>query len=84
MLFCLIGAAILGGIIGVAFSDGTFFCGLGGQIVHGVFSIACFTLVGVASWRFGWKIGLLVLLLLFIASNVGLSLHKYLRKARFR
>jgi uncharacterized membrane protein SpoIIM required for sporulation len=48
--------------------------------VHGVFSIACFTLVGVAFWRFGWKIGLLDFLLVFIASNVGLRLHKYLRK----
>jgi hypothetical protein len=42
-------------------------------------SIACFTLVGAAFWRFGWKIGLLDLLLVFIASNVGLRLHKYLR-----
>ena len=48
--------------------------------MHGVFSIACFTLVGVAFWRFGWKIGLLDLLLVFIASNVGLRLHEYLRK----
>ena len=81
MLFCLIGATIiLGAIIGFAFSDGAFFCGLGGQIVHGVLSIACFTLVGVAFWRFGWKIGLLDLLLVFIASNVGLRLHKHVRK----
>ena len=38
-----------------------------------------FTLVGAAFWRFGWKIGLLDLLLVFTASNVGLRLHKYLR-----
>ena len=57
-----------------------FFWRLAGQIVHGALSIACFTLVGAAFWRFGWKIGLLDLLLVFIASNVGLRLHKYLRK----
>ena len=77
MLFCLIGATIiLGATIGFAFNDGAFFCGLGGQIVHGVLSIACFILVGVAFWRFGWKIGLLDLLLVIIASNVGLALHR--------
>jgi len=27
--------------------------------MQGVLSIACFTLVGAAFWRFGWKIGLL-------------------------
>jgi hypothetical protein len=44
--------------------------------VQGVLSIACFILVGIAFWRFGWKIGLLDLLLVIIASNVGLALHK--------
>ena len=82
MLCCLIGATIiLGAIIGfVDFSEGAFFRGLGGQIVHGALSIACFTLVGAAFWRFGWKIGLLDLFLVLIASNVGLRLHNYLRK----
>jgi hypothetical protein len=78
MLFCLIGTTIiLGAIIG--FGE-AFFWGLAGQIVHGALSIACFTLVGAAFWRFGWKIGLLDFFLVFIASNVGLRLHKYLRK----
>jgi hypothetical protein len=73
-LFCLIGTTIiLGAIIG--FGE-AFFCRLGGQIVQGVLSIACFVLVGVAFWRFGWKIGLLDLLLIIIASNVGLALHR--------
>ena len=81
MLFYLIGTIILGAITGFAsVSEGAFFRGLGGQIVQGVLSIACFILVGIAFWRFGWKIGLLGLLLVFIASNVGLRLHKYLRK----
>jgi hypothetical protein len=81
MLFCLIGATIiLGAILG--FGE-AFFGRLAGQIVHGALSIACFTLVGAALWRFGWKIGLLDLLLVFIASNLGLRLHKFKEAVRF-
>src|ERR1700730_1319585 len=82
MLFRLIGTTIiLGAITGFAdFSEGAFFRGRGGQIVHGMLSIACFILVGVAFWRFGWKIGLLDLLLVIIASNVGLTVHGYFSK----
>ena len=78
MLFRLLGTTImLGAITGfVELSKGAFFRSLGGQIVQGVLSIACFILVGVAFWRFGWKIGLLDLLLVIIASNVGLALHR--------
>ena len=82
MLFCLIGTTIiLGAITGfVDFSEGAFFRGLGGQIVQGMLSIACLILVGAAFWRFGWKIGLLDVLLVIVASNVGLMLHGYFRK----
>jgi hypothetical protein len=82
MLFRLIGTTIiLGAITGFAdSSEGEFFRGLGGQIMQGVFSIACFTLVGAAFWGFGWKIGLLDLLLVFIASNVGLTVATYFSK----
>ncbi len=78
MVFCLIGTTIIfGAITGfVDFSEGAFFRGLAGQIVQGVLSIACFILVGVAFWRFGWKIGLLDLLLVIIGSNVGVALHR--------
>ena len=78
MLFSLLGATIiLGAITGfVELSKGAFLRTLGGQIVQGVLSIACFILVGIAFWRFGWKIGLLDLLLIIIASNVGLALHR--------
>ena len=77
-LFCLIGTTIiLGAITGfVSVSEGAFFKTLGGQIVQGMLSIACFILVGLAFWRFGWKIGLLDLLLVIIASNLGLALHR--------
>ena len=77
MLLCLIGTIILGAITGfVSVSEGAFFKTLGGQIVQGMLSIACFILVGLAFWRFGWKIGLLDLLLVIIASNLGLALHR--------
>ena len=74
MLFFLIATPIILGVfIGFAdFSEGAFFRGLGGQIMQGVLSIACFTLVGAAFWRFGWKIGLLALFFSIIAANVRL------------
>jgi hypothetical protein len=78
MLFCLIGTTfILGAITGfVGLSKGAFSRTLAGQIVHGVLSIACFILVGIAFWGFGWKIGLFDVLLVIIGSNVGVALHK--------
>jgi hypothetical protein len=81
MLFCLIGTTILGGIIGFADSiEGALLWQPRGQITQGALSIACFTLVGTAFWGFGWKIGLLDILLVIIASNVGLALHSYFRR----
>jgi hypothetical protein len=73
---------IIAAIIGfVFFNKNQFFRGVAGQVVHGLLSIICFALVGVAFWRFGWKIGLLDLLLVIIASNVGVTLHTYFRKS---
>lgn len=51
--------------------------GLAGQILHGFFIIACFALVGVAFWRFGWEVGVIDLILLFIAGNLALSFYRY-------
>jgi hypothetical protein len=78
MLFRLFGATIiLGAITGfVELSKGAFLRTFGGQIAQGVLSLACFIVVGIAFWRFGWKIGLLDLLVVIIASNVGLALHR--------
>ena len=78
MLFGLLGATILlGAITGfLEFSKAPLFKTLGGQIVHGMLSIACFVLVGVAFWRFGWKIGLLDFFLVIVGSNVGLALQR--------
>jgi hypothetical protein len=76
MLFRLLGTTIILGVITgfVELSKAAFFRTLGGQIVQGLVSIACFILVGVAFWRFGWKIGLLDLFLVIIAANAGLTL----------
>jgi len=81
MLLCLIAATIIfGAIEGFAyFNDDECFSGLGHQIVHALLSIVCFTLVGAAFWRFSWKIGLLDVLLVFIASHVGLTLRRYFK-----
>ena len=72
----MLGTTVVLGMI-TRFADlhkGGFFRTLGGQIVHGVLSIACLVLVGVAFWRFGWKIGLLDFFLVIIAANAGLTL----------
>ena len=76
MLFRFIGTTVILGMI-TGFADlnkGGFFRTFGGQIVHGILSIACLVLVGVAFWRFGWKIGLLDLFLVIIAANAGPTL----------
>jgi len=59
MLFRLLATTIILGVITgfVELSKAAFFRTLGGQIVQGLISIACFILVGVAFCRFGWKIG---------------------------
>ena len=76
MLFRLLATTIILGVITgfVELSKAAFFRTLGGQIVQGLISIACFILVGVAFCRFGWKIGLLDLFLVIIAANAGLTL----------
>jgi hypothetical protein len=51
-----------------------------GQVLHGLMSIVCFALVGVAFWRFGWKVGVLDLALLFLTLNAGLMFYRYVRK----
>lgn len=76
MLFRLICTTIiLGTIVGFAnLSKGAFFRTLGGQIIHGVVSIACLVLVVIAFWCFGWKIGILDVFLAIIAAHVGFVL----------
>jgi len=76
MLFPFIGTTVILGMI-TGFADLSklgFFRTLGGQIVHGALSTACLILVGVAFWRFGWKIGLLDFFLVIIAANASPTL----------
>jgi hypothetical protein len=81
MVLLIVSTLIVSAITGVMVSnEGGFFWGLAGQILHGLLSIVCFGLVGVAFWCFGWKIGMIDLILIFIAGNVGLSFCGHLRK----
>jgi len=81
MVLLIVSTLIMSAITGVMVSnEGGFFWGLAGQILHGSLSIVCFGLVGVAFWRFGWKIGMIDLILIFIAGNVGLSFCAHLRR----
>ena len=74
MLLLLIGTLIISAITGaVVSSEAGFFLGATGQVLHGLLSIICFTLVGVAFWRFGWKIGVIDLVFLFIGGNAAFS-----------
>jgi hypothetical protein len=73
MLFPFIGTTVILGMI-TGFADLNkrgFFRTLGGQIVHGALSAACLILVGLAFWRFGWKIGLLDFFLVVVAANAS-------------
>jgi hypothetical protein len=81
MVLLLVGTLIISAITGAAVSSGgRFFLGLTGQVLHGLLSIVCFTLVGVAFWRFGWEVGVIDLALLFIAGNVASSFCGHLTK----
>lgn len=80
-MLTLIGSTfVLGVVTGVVVFSADFSWGPVGQIIQGLFSIGCFALVAAAFWRFGWKIGLLDLFLVFVAGNVGLSIYTHFRK----
>lgn len=81
MVLLIVSTLIMSAIAGVIVSnEGDFFWGLASQILHGSLSIVCFGLVGIAFWRFGWKIGMIDLVLIFIAGNLALSFCGHLRK----
>ena len=81
MVWLISSTLIIGAITGfVFFNEGELFNGVAGQVLHGLFSIVCFALVGVAFLRFGWKIGVVDLTLVFIVSNASLSFCRYFRK----
>jgi hypothetical protein len=77
MILLIISTFIISAIVGVMVSsETTLFWGFAGQILHGLFSVACFALVGLAFWQFGWKVGVIDLVLLFIAGNLGVSFRR--------
>ena len=79
MVLLISSTIIFAAIIGfVFFNEDQFFRGVAGQVVHGLLSTVCFALVGVAFWRFGWKVGVIDVALLFMASNIGLTFSGYL------
>ena len=81
MMLLISSTLIIGAITGfMSVSDGELFCGFAGQVAHGLLSIMCFALVGVAFWRFGWRVGLIDLALVFIVLNVSLGFCRYLGK----
>ncbi len=78
MIWAFLTASFVVGVVtGLAlFSQGSFFHSIGGQVVQGILSLVCFALVVVAFWKLGWKIGLLEILLILVATNIGLSIFK--------
>jgi hypothetical protein len=81
MILLITSTLIIGAITGfVFFNEGGLFHGVAGQVLHGLLSIVCFALVAVAFWRFGWKVGVIDLALLFITSNAGLTFYRYVTK----
>ena len=74
----------LGVVTGFAtFSRGRVFRTATGLIIQGLLSIACFALMIIAFWKFGWKVGAIEVILIFVGANVGLSILNHLRK-KFR
>lgn len=70
----LIGSAVLGTLTGfVSFSKGAIHNSPVGRAAQGILSIASLSLIVIAFFRFGWKIGLLEILVIFGSSNMGLS-----------
>ena len=63
----------------VNFSQGSLFNRPSGKILQGILSIGCFGFVGWAFWEYGWKIGILELVVVFVGANVGLSILNKLR-----
>jgi len=81
MVLLISSTLIIGTITGfVFFNEGDLSPGMAGQVVHGLLSIVCFTLVGIAFWCFGWKLGVIDLALLFVTSKAGLMFYRYVGK----
>lgn len=81
MVLVVSSTLIIGTITGfLFFSDDEFFFRVAEQVAHGSLSIAWCALVGVAFWRFDWRVGVIDLALVFIASNASLTLCRYFKE----
>jgi hypothetical protein len=61
-------------------SNGAFWYGFLGQVVHGLLSITCFAMIIAAFWIYGWKTGIVDIVVVFVGANLGLSLFRRLMK----
>jgi hypothetical protein len=81
MVLLVISTLIIAAMAGfMSLTGGELLCGVAGQVAHGLLSIMCFALVGVAFWRFGWRFGGVDLVLVLIVANASLSFCRYLSK----
>lgn len=63
----------------VVFSDGAFFRKKTGRTLQGVMSLICFGLMILAFVHYDWKVGLATVFLIFVGSNIGLSILNRMR-----
>lgn len=85
MLMLILATLIMSAVVGFVVSGGhEFFLSFAGQTLHVLLSVVCFTLIGIAFWRFGWKVGAIDFVLVLIAGNVASSFHQHLSKIRER
>jgi hypothetical protein len=62
------------------FSKGSISSSPMGQRIQEIMSIICFGFIIFAFWCYGWKIGLLEMLVIFIGANIGLSILVTLKR----
>ena len=81
MILLITSTLIIGAITVFVFcNEGGSFNGVAGQVLHGLLSVVCFALVGLAFWRFGWKVGVIDLALLFFTAKAGPMFYRYVTK----
>lgn len=66
------------------FSRGEVFLSATGRILQSALCLSCFGLMILAFFRYGWKIGMGVIFLIFVGGKIGLSLLKLASRIRSR
>jgi len=62
----------------VVFGEGAVFLRTSGQVFQGVLSLSCFAFIVWALWHYGWRVGLLEVLVIFGGAAVGESIMRAL------